>query len=78
MAVLTTRKASVLFASHDPMRPYMDTVLALANSVGKPSNCLLELRLWIRGASTPVPPLAHLLVTVLALASWKIRFSAVA
>ncbi|GAB4813329.1 hypothetical protein N2152v2_000375 [Parachlorella kessleri] len=30
-AVLTTRKASVLFASHDPMRPCMDTVLALAN-----------------------------------------------
>lgn len=35
MAVLTARKASVLFANHDPMRPYMDTVLALANSVGE-------------------------------------------
>ena len=35
MAVLTARKASVLFATHDPMRPYMDIVLALANSVGE-------------------------------------------
>jgi hypothetical protein len=33
-AVLTVRRASVLFAAHDPLRPLMDQVLALAASIG--------------------------------------------
>ncbi|PRW61506.1 LMBR1 domain-containing 2-like protein A [Chlorella sorokiniana] len=33
-AVLTARRTSVLFAAHDPLRPLMDAVLELANSVG--------------------------------------------
>ncbi|EFN53506.1 hypothetical protein CHLNCDRAFT_136844 [Chlorella variabilis] len=33
-AVLTVRRASVLFAAHDPLRPLMDVVLGLAASVG--------------------------------------------
>ncbi len=35
VAVLTARRASVLFAAHDPLRPLMDAVLDLANSVGE-------------------------------------------
>ena len=35
-AVLTARRASVLFAAHDPVRPLMDAVLDLANSTGEP------------------------------------------
>lgn len=34
LAVITARKASVLFAPHDPLRPCMDLVIDLANSVG--------------------------------------------
>ena len=34
-AVLTARRASVLFAAHDPLRPLMDLVLHLADSVGE-------------------------------------------
>ncbi|KAI3424225.1 hypothetical protein D9Q98_009581 [Chlorella vulgaris] len=33
-AVLTVRRASVLFAAHDPLRPLMDQVLGLAASIG--------------------------------------------
>lgn len=47
MAVLTARKASVLFANHDPMRPYMDTVLALANSVGGCGAEMGEKQTWL-------------------------------
>ncbi|KAL6768158.1 hypothetical protein ACKKBF_B38030 [Auxenochlorella protothecoides x Auxenochlorella symbiontica] len=32
--VLTARRASVLFGAHDPLRPCVDTVLALAESTG--------------------------------------------
>ncbi|PSC73983.1 LMBR1 domain-containing 2-like protein A [Micractinium conductrix] len=34
-AVLAARRASALFAPHDPLRPLMDAVLALANSTGR-------------------------------------------
>lgn len=42
-AVLTVRRASVLFAAHDPLRPLMDVVLGLAASVGEcaPRCCVL-------------------------------------
>lgn len=47
-AVLTARRASVLFAAHDPLRPLMDAVLDLANSVGKACcfTCALSLHTW--------------------------------
>lgn len=45
VAVLTARRASVLFAAHDPLRPLMDAVLDLANSVGECSACCCPLRM---------------------------------
>ena len=39
-ALLTVRRASVLFSPHDPLRPLMDVVVAQAGSVGAPAGAL--------------------------------------
>lgn len=47
-AVLTVRRASVLFASHDPLRPLMDGVLAQTASVGEWQAASVVMR-WVVG-----------------------------